>query len=41
MKKIYGLKIYTGSRQNIHVLKDTERNKIHGIEIHGAESEHQ
>ena len=43
MKNIHGVKIYTGSisrRQNLHGHKDTERNKIHGIEIHGAESAH-
>ena len=43
MKNICGVKIYTGSitrRQNLHGHKDTERNKIHGIEIHGAESAH-
>ena len=43
MKNLHGVKIYTGSiprRQNLHGHKDTERNKIHGIEIHGAESAH-
>ena len=42
-QNLHGVKIYTGSiprRQNLHGHKDTERNKIHGIEIHGAESAH-
>ena len=44
MKNIHGVKIYTVSisrSQKLHGQKNTETNKIHGIEIHGAESAHQ
>ena len=43
MKNIHGVKIYTVSisrSQKLHGQKNTETNKIHGIEIHGAESAH-